>query len=70
MEITLRDVYFWTSLHVLGLISETMPKIPSGVSMHDLYDKNFYSWSYVHKSYILVCDIESLVTQAMASMVL
>ena len=58
LEITLRDVHFLTGLPVLGMIGDTMSKLPRGVS------------AFVHKSYKLGCDIESLQTQAVAVMVL
>ena len=62
LEITLHDVYFFIDLPVLGVIGDTMSKLPRGVSMDVLFSRNCYASAYVHKSYILVCKIESLQT--------
>ena len=62
IEITLRDVYFLNGLPVLGMITNTMPKLTQGVSLDYLHDRHCYASTFLHSLYILVCDIKSLQT--------
>ena len=70
LEITLRDVYLFTSLPLLGIIDDISRKLPRGVLMDDLCARNCYATAYVYAPYILVCDIESLETHVVETMVL
>ena len=49
-----------TGLPLLGVIGDNSSNLLSRVLMDDLCAKNCYDSTYVHKSYILVCDMESL----------
>ena len=69
-EITLQDMYFFASLPLLGVIADVSLKLRRGVLMGDLCARHYYAMDYVHASYILVCDIESLETYVVAVMVL
>ena len=60
LEITHYDVYFLRGLLVLGVISDMTLKFLRGVSMYDLFSRNCYASTFVHNSYILVCNIASL----------
>ena len=62
LEITLHDVYFLKGLPILGVIDDTTPKLPRGVSMDDLCDRHRYASAYVHTSYIPLYELESLET--------
>ena len=62
LDITLLDVYFFTGFPLLGMIGETSPNLPRGVSMDDLCSRNCYASAYVHNSYILLCKTKSLET--------
>ena len=70
MEITHLDMYFLTRLPWLGVINYISLKLLRGVLMDDLCVRYCYSMDYVHASYILVCDIETLETCAVAALVL
>ena len=63
-------MYFFTGLTLLGVIGDITLKLSRGVLMDDLCAKHCYASAYVHSSYILVCDIESLESHAMEMMVL
>ena len=55
---------------MLGVIGNMAPKLSHGETLEDLYEKHYYAFAYVHGSYILICDIESLLTHAVVAMVL
>ena len=65
----MQDVYFFTGLPMLGVISDTTPKLSHGETLDDLCERHYYASTYVHGSYILICDIESLSTRAVVAMV-
>ena len=62
LAITLQDIYFLIGLLMLGVFGDMTPKLSHGETLDDLYDRHCYATTYVHESYILICDIETLLT--------
>ena len=62
LEIALQDVYFLTGLPMLGVIGDTPPKLSHGDTLDDVYKRHFYASANMHGSYILICDVEILLT--------
>ena len=62
-------MHFLTSLPLLW-VQRYIAEAPKAVLMDDLCARYFYVLSYVDVSYILVCDIESLETWVVATMLL
>ena len=56
-------------LLMLGVIGDTPPKLSHGENLDDICERHCYASTYVHESYILVCKIEILLTQVIATMV-
>ena len=57
IEIMLLNVYFLTGFPMLGVSSDTTSKLTHGVSLDDLFNRNFCASASVHLSYILVCTL-------------
>ena len=55
---------------MLGVIGDLAPNISHGETLEELYDQHCYASLYVQGSYILMCDIESILTHAVVVMVL
>ena len=70
IEFTLADVYFLTRLPMLGVVSDLAPVLSRGETLEELCDMHCYATSYVCGSYILMCDIEDLLTREMATLLI
>ena len=55
---------------MLGMIDDLAPKISHEEILEEIYKMHCYASAYVWGSYILMCDIESLLTHAVVAMVL
>ena len=64
----LKDVYFITGIPILGVVGDLAPVLSWGLTLEDLCDQHYYAMAYVHGSYILMCDIEELSTQAVGTL--
>ena len=62
LDIMLQDIYILMRLLMLGVIGDTSPNLSHGETLDDLCERNYYATPYVHESYILICDIETLLT--------
>ena len=69
IDIMLEDAYFITRLPILGVVGDLVPVLSQGETLEDLCDRNYYATTYVHDSYILMCDIKELSTRAVGTLV-
>ena len=68
IEITLEDVYFITGLPILGVVGDLVPMLSQGETLDELCDRHCYAATYMHGSYILMCDIEELSTREVGTL--
>ena len=64
------DVYFLTGLPMLGVVGDLALVLSWGETLEELCDRHSYALAYVCGSHILMCDIEDLLTQVVATLLL
>ena len=64
----LADVYFITGLPMLGVVGDLVPVLSQGDTLEELCNRHCYATTYVHGSYILMCDIEDLSKRVMGTL--
>ena len=55
-------MYFITGLPILGVVGDLALVLSRGETLEDLYERHCYATTYVHGSYMLMCDIKELST--------
>ena len=70
VEITMLDVYFFTRLPMLGIVHNLVPVLSRGETLEELCERHCYATAYMRGLHILMCDIEDVSRQAIATMLL
>ena len=70
IELMLLDVYFLTGLPMLRVVGDLASVLSRAEKLEELCDRHYYTMAYVHGSYILMCDIEDLLTWEVSTLVL
>ena len=55
---------------MLGVVGDLAPVLSLGETLEQLCDRHYYTTTYVHGSYILMCDIKDLSTRVVVTLLL